>query len=429
MTMTNKLENPIINKIAVFLALFYAFSTRSILGPIVFRGILLWIYYGVLYLSLGVCLVNAFRRDGGHLYAPKFFFTVLLLVLVITFGLYRTGDLSSLLYYGIAALLPFAIKPKIKQSKTIGVVFVIIGVVLFIGCLINYLFPTAYRLVIYPLFSESTQSSLNWQAGFGTFFPGFTSQVGYTSFFLSMAFGALYCFRKSVYSRWFVPIAIILVFGMLLTGKRGPILFLLTSLLLIYFYEGRGRDRFIRVFQIALIIIAAYFALYLLATFTDNPSIGRIFDSVQEWVFTRDIEDAGRDQLRNQAWSYFNDHVLFGIGWANFKNLFVLRSTHVHNIYVQLLCETGIVGFVIFVVFFVNNNVRTLRKIKLSEQDSYEYSWLMLSLFMQIYFLLYGISGNPLYDVEETILYFFAVGISFLPMVSEFTQENDVRPL
>lgn len=421
--MNNRLKIPRINRVAVFLALFYAFSTRSIIGPLVYRGVLLWAFYGVTYLALGVCLINSFRHEGAHLYAPRYFFTVLLVFAVIVFGSYRSGSISSLLYYGIAMMLPFSLLPGIKERKGTSTVFVVIGIILFIGCLINYLFPTAYRVAIFPFFSESAQTSINWQAGFGTFFPGFTSQVGYTSYFLSTAFGALFCFRKSIYKKWFVPIAIVLIFGMFLTGKRGPIIFLLISILVLYFYESRGKERFFRVLQIALIVIAAYFILLMLARFTDNPGINRIFESVQELVFTRDIEDTGRDQLRNQALIYFSDNMLFGIGWNNFHKLFTLRSTHVHNIYFQLLCETGIIGFSVFAVFFAKSIVNTLKKIQMANRDTFEYSWLMMSLFMQMYFLLYGISGNPLYDIEETILYFFGVGISFLPMLADVVED------
>jgi hypothetical protein len=98
MIMTNKLDLPRINRFAVFLALFYAFTTRSVLGPMIYRGVMLWVYYGALYLCLMVCLANAFKRDGKHLYAPKFFFTIVILFLVIAFGLYITSDLDALLY-------------------------------------------------------------------------------------------------------------------------------------------------------------------------------------------------------------------------------------------------------------------------------------------------------------------------------------------
>lgn len=424
--MNNKSEISGINTIAIFLALFYAFSTRSIIGSLVYRGALLWIFYGVTYLALGVCLINYFRssrNDGLHRYAPDFFVIVFMVFSVIVFGLYRTGDKSSLLYYGIAILVPFAMEPGIKERKGISIAFVAIGVILFLGCLVNYVFPAVYRTFIIPLFSRSAQASLYWQAALRTYFPGFTSQVGYTSYFLCMAFGALFCFRKTIYKRWFMPLAIMILFGLLLTGKRAPTVFLLVSIMFLYFFESRERERFTRVLQIFLITAAAFVALFLLARITNNPAINRIFESIQNIVISRDIEDVGRDQLWTQAMTYFYSNKWLGIGWTNFKNLFTLRGTHVHNIYIQLLCETGIIGFSIFAFFFTWNILTTLRRIRTAKRETYEYSWLMLSLFMQIYFLLYGITGNPLYDIEETILYFFGAGISYLPMLDVAAEE------
>ena len=113
---------------------------------------------------------------------------------------------------------------------------------------------------------------------------------------------------------------------------------------------------------------------------------------------------------------YFEQSPVFGIGWNNFMKMFTLRNTHCHNIYYQLLCETGIVGFSVFIFFFVTRIIGTIKKLNLSiYMEMKEAPWLKLSLFIQVFFLLYGFSGNPLYDIEETILYFFAVGISFLP--------------
>ena len=410
---------PIVNRVAILLTLLFAFAVRSIIGPLLFRGYALWLYYAGLYLCLGVCLVNSFNRESNHLYASKYFYSFLLLLLIILVGLYRSSEISSIIGYGIALLVPFALKPSIKDSMLIPKSFIVIGVILFVGSLLNYLFPIPFRAFVLPLFSESGQKSVNWQAGISTAFPGFTSQVGYTSYFVSTAIGTLFCFRHIIYKKWFVPLNIILFFGLFLTGKRGPFVFVFLSIIVVYFCESRDRQRIVRVFQILMIFVLSYIALYLLARFTDNLGIKRIFDSIHEIVFTRSIEDQGREQLRNQAWIYFSNNPLFGVGWDNFKNIFTLRRTHVHNIYVQLLCETGVIGFSIFVVFFIKCINVTLKKIKLARSKSNEYSWLMLSLFMQVYFLLYGMTGNPLYDSEETILYFFAVGICYLPMIAD----------
>lgn len=409
-----------INKLAVFLTLFYAFSTRTILGPFIFRGPIPLLFYGVLYITLGISFIKSFTIDKPHVYAPHGFILMTIVFCTIIISLIHAGDIQSLLYYGIALLIPFSLRPEIKEDNKYIVAFVIIGIILFIGCLINFLSPSVYNAYILPLFTSSDQNSLEWQASFGTSYPGFTSQVGYTSFFLSTAIGGLFCFRKNTFGHLFIPLELILMFGMLLTGKRGPFVYLIIALLIIYFFESHGRDRFIRVFQIIGIVLFIYLVMFLLAKYTGNASIERIFDSLQTFVTTHDVEDAGREQLRNKAMEYFYTNPIFGIGWGNFRRMYTLRSTHVHCIYIQLLCETGIIGFLVFCLFFAANLFGTISKLK-NCRDAMEKSWLMFSIFMQIYFLLYGITGNPLYDVEETILYFFSIGIGFLPVLFNFS--------
>ena len=70
--------------------------------------------------------------------------------------------------------------------------------------------------------------------------------------------------------------------------------------------------------------------------------------------------------------------------------------------------------------FFLTRLHRTFSAVKESRfiDTSIENGWVKFSLFIQIYFLLYGITGNPLYDIEETIIYFFAIGISYIPLFS-----------
>ena len=75
-------------------------------------------------------------------------------------------------------------------------------------------------------------------------------------------------------------------------------------------------------------------------------------------------------------------------------------------------------------IFFLTRLLRTFSAVKESRfiDTPIENGWVRFSLFIQIYFLLYGITGNPLYDIEETIIYFFAIGISYIPLFS-FSEE------
>ena len=71
-------------------------------------------------------------------------------------------------------------------------------------------------------------------------------------------------------------------------------------------------------------------------------------------------------------------------------------------------------------MFFATRLFKTFFSVMKSRflNNSLESGWIKFSLFIQLYFLLYGITGNPLYDIEETIIYFFAIGISYIPISS-----------
>ena len=58
----------------------------------------------------------------------------------------------------------------------------------------------------------------------------------------------------------------------------------------------------------------------------------------------------------------FLSNPIQGIGWGNAQSL-VFVNTNIHNVYAQLLAETGIVGFTVFVGWFIIILVFTLRKI------------------------------------------------------------------
>jgi O-antigen ligase len=89
-----------------------------------------------------------------------------------------------------------------------------------------------------------------------------------------------------------------------------------------------------------------------------------------------------------------------------------------HNVYLQLLAEVGILGFLIFIFIFLYSLIKTIslfRNIGNNEihlTDDYHY-YLSFSLAMQVYFLVYCLSGNPLYDAQVFYPYVVACAISY----------------
>lgn len=421
-----------IRYLAVFMALLYAFTTRSILAKFLFQNqIELFAFYGITYASLIMSFIYSFFYDGVHLYAPKGFFSILSLFIVIIVDLFMAENSYSLIYYGIALLLPFAVFDKIKKSTFFIKLFVIMAMFFAIGCIINFIFPLMFKTVFFPMYSTSAQQSLTeveMISGTSTYFAGFTSQVGYTSFFISLGIGAIFCLKDIIYKKTWSYLMIVMFAGLLLTGKRGPIVFLLIALSVIYFWNEHGRARIVRLAKIIGAFVLVFVLLAIIANVTKIDGIIRIYDALYAFLTSGSLEDAGRTQLYEQALEYFRENPIFGIGWTNFRVLYDFRSTHVHCIYLQLLCETGLVGFGIFTIFFATRLKRTLKLLKETGDvgRTLESTWIKFSLFIQLYFLLYGITGNPLYDIEETIIYFFAIGISYLPLLTNNNKIGDL---
>ena len=412
------------NYMAVFLTLVYAVLTRTIFARFLFQTqIQLLLYYAATYLCLVVGFMRAFDTSGGHLYAPKGFFGVLTIAGVVTYGLFVSNDIYSLLYYGMAFLLPFSLLGEMKKSIRPIKIYVMFALITVAGSLFNYLFPSIYGVMMPMFFSGYSLSSVQWLAKEGAFYPGLFSQVNYVAFFLGIAIGAVYNFRKIVFRNTWLIIEGLLMFGMLLSGKRGAFVYVIAALLLMYFLEGKGGEKFFRIFKIAAIVVMLYCALAFIANYTKITSVVRIYDTVNTLIFDRSADNTGRTQLQEKALEYFQANPILGIGWRNFNNLFSLRSTYVHCIYLQLLCETGIVGTTLFIMFFAKNVMECLKKYRWAGIEvSCERAWIGLALFTQVYFLLFGLTENPIYDIEEMIVYMFAIGIANLPLLQNSTQ-------
>lgn len=85
------------------------------------------------------------------------------------------------------------------------------------------------------------------------------------------------------------------------------------------------------------------------------------------------------------------------------------RRLDAHNVYIQVLCEMGIIGFVLYIVDCHYSFKYTIKALKyFSKTQDYQYKCCH-SVFR--FYLLYSLSGNCLYDMTF-YLYIIAMAIT-----------------
>lgn len=280
---------------------------------------------------------------------------------------------------------------------------------------------TAYTRFVYPFLLENNTFDVLSYLDAGTI-SGFTYQAAVNAQYLSIGIGAMIIFvlMNSETTDWKKLIGLVFlileVVSLVFAQKRSFLIFSLMSLLVVIYVSGergkRFRSFFFAFMGIMLLAMVLYFSV---------PAFGTLIDRFLDPT-NGDISN-GRFVRYEFAWELFKDNKLFGVGWCQYRNLYV-KVSDTHNIYLQLLCETGICGTFFFIVAFVYSIYKAIKKLTLVVQHSgysIERRLLMFSVYVQILFLLYGLVGNGLYDYYIYYFYGFAVLIGFLcPIPGEF---------
>ena len=215
----------------------------------------------------------------------------------------------------------------------------------------------------------------------------------------------------------------VVLFALILTGKRGVLIFSVFAMLISYIICKKGAFAN-KLVTVLFILSSISLVMYVLSFYIEG--IAAAFERITE-MFSAKNETAdvsnGRFKLYKIAWNFFREAPVLGIGWREFSkevvNFYnqdsVLRDAH--NVFLQLLCETGIIGFSIFISLFISAVVQTIQLAVKSMRDMLCLSdktkiVLTFSLCYQVFFLAYCITGNPLYDLETVYVYIISVGFS-----------------
>jgi O-antigen ligase len=384
----------------------------------------------ILVFVLSILLINEINKDKPFILLH----TDILFILSIFASLFslrrstlNTGEIAGPVIFSLGIIISFFIRGDIRNYISLFYLLLWSGIFYSLSVILSYLYPDIYCAIFFPLLrSNITEKIVRlMQRGYYT---GFTSDVSYTAGYIVNGLGIICCSWMIGHipkRKLNVFLLSIMLLGLLLTQKRAHLLFFILSLIFVYIQYSRSNyERIIKVLKVLLISVLGIAILILII---QQTSIGRrvfarIIRTIQIFISGGDIT-SNRIPLYKHALNLFSKNPILGIGWGNYKktvvgNVTVNTEMKAHNIYLQLLSETGLLGSILILLPFFITFFYTIRATHIVSmgRDIFSHKWIftvLYSLYIQTFFLLYGLTGNPLYDPSFLIMYFIAIGLVY----------------
>lgn len=340
----------------------------------------------------GILLIICLSRNKdiyyGHYFAPMAFSIALLSMVSST---YNTNWISSI----VKTMILFTI---IHSFATI----------------ILFLNDGIYFKYIKPFFPG------NFATGYKS---GLTSHYSTNGIYLGLGLIVVSCrlFTQETKGVRNLIIPLSVLFALLLTTKRAHLLFSVMALCIV-FLALNSRNKRTSIFKLIFVISIVFSIIYMLGNIF--PEVLTVFDRFIN--YGEDIT-GGRALLYEVAWEKFLENPIFGIGWGGFQYEFAKLNPQsaygytymtTHNVFLQLLCETGIIGFTIFLLASGITVKKTYAFLSQAIKKNTDFPknyrlFLAISLGIQAFFLMYCMTGNPLYDIQVQFPYFLSCGIFY----------------
>ena len=388
-------------------------------GAEYFIGKIAW--YAVPLLYLGGVLTAVFCLKYVPLIRKNRTGTALLYFLCVAIQLFwKNFDLANGKIYNIVCTLSFfgmfLVFSSVNTDKWVPFLLkcmAIVGAFYSFWTIASYLSPALYKRV-YNVLQRFSVVNL-WAYYSKGYISGLTTHWTANGIYICVGLLPTACAaffmkgtkrEKNLWILLFLSMAI----SLLLSAKRGHTIFAIASIFATYYFYRSDRP-YSRVINIVFAAIASVALFLVVASFI--PGVMNVLNRFMEFSVGGDISN-GRDNLQSDILTYVRNKPLLGNGWLYFpyENR-VWNGQYAHNVYLQLLCDTGIVGFLIYIGFFLNclfQSVSTLVRVR-KKRAGYTVTntdeWILCSsVCYQIFFLLYCATGNPLYDMNCCFPYY-----------------------
>lgn len=206
------------------------------------------------------------------------------------------------------------------------------------------------------------------------------------------------------------------------SGKRMFTLIVLFFYLLI-FYLINKKGKIKKIILLSSLMILGSILSYILI-----PQVRTVVERII--FYSGDKTYNGRGYYWIAALEIFKNNKLYGIGMGCFSSYFNfkfhrlgnLEAYDAHNIYIQMLAEGGVIGETLLIILLFYPTYKTYFLLKKKLLNKNDLRVCLFSFYILLWFILYGLTGNPLYGANQE--FFYIVGVSMMLSVYKIVKER-----
>ena len=320
------------------------------------------------------------------------------LLIILFFLIFRNWwSVISTIKWCWSIFIVFCICQNSRRLRGIYKTIIIIGFPHVIATLFFFVFQNLYP-IMYNVFGRWPGGTRDGRLGFRA---GISNHFSLNGIYIAIVF--LCCFaytfcsykKRKKFSPILGVITLIVFFSLVLTMKRAHLLFSIIAILLGVFIFAQNISVKQLISFIAILLILCGIFLWAYRTF---PEIDMALSRFEN------LDEDGNLNIRFAMWNYalrlFSRNPLIGIGWGGFSASSGY-GMNAHNVYIQLLAETGFLGFNIYMFTLILLVINLIRGCRLNmKRCCYDelYFSSFASLLILIFYILYSFSGNCLFD-------------------------------
>lgn len=318
-----------------------------------------------------------------------------------------SGDYSWIVFFSatllVTVLIGFgeanAFDGAIKMIASLGLFFALATIAMWV-------FPPLFDIVKEVFFSSSV-SARSYRSGFTAHY---STNAIYITYGIICAF-ALLLFESNKKRRLLKLASVVTCFfALLLTTKRTHLVIAIVACMSMYLLSG---NRHVGKRMAGLLVWVSLSLVVFSIASQYIPELSATIDRIAG--LSDDDTFGGRSDLYSICSDLWEQSPIIGNGWGSFsKELYSSPAgmrfaaqgyyeIDAHNVFLQLLAESGVVGFCLFALWSIGTLLGTGRLSKAVAGQTISCRILSASWGLQLFFLVYCFTGNPLYDPQMYI--------------------------